>query len=157
LVSVYLKTGATADVLATLLMATLLAYIRRATHVTHQKMASASIMPGLVKHVNEFTEDKARPPTVKEVANSLGISPSHLRSRFRESCGVSLGRHLRRVRLEKARGLLRLSTRRVTEIAEMCGFSSVYTFSRAFHAAYGVAPLEYRKGASVKVRGKGQK
>ncbi len=89
---------------------------------------------------------------LKTGAAALGISASHLRTRFRESCGVTIGKHVRRLRLEKARGLLRLSTRRVSEIAEMCGFSSVYTFSRAFHAAYSVAPLEYRKGAHIRPR-----
>jgi transcriptional regulator GlxA family with amidase domain len=102
--------------------------------------------------VNELAENRALPPGVKEMAAALGISASHLRTRFRESCGVTIGKHVRRLRLEKARGLLRLSTRRVSEIAEMCGFSSVYPFSRAFHAAYSVAPLEYRKGAHIQSR-----
>ena len=84
--------------------------------------------------------------SAKEMARSLGISPSHLRARFRASCGVSLGRHLRRLRLEKACGLLRLSQNRVTEIADLCGFSSIYSFSRAFRSAYGVSPMAYRQG-----------
>ena len=33
---------------------------------------------------------------------------------------------------------------RVSEVAEQCGFSSIYSFSRAFRLAYGVSPLAYR-------------
>lgn len=155
LVSSFLKTGSSADEITTLLLALLLSHIRRAAPAAPRKLAVASpTMPGLVKHVNEFLENKTCQPSVKEIANSLGISSSHLRARFRQSCGVSLGKHMRRQRLEKARGLLRLSARRVSEIAEECGFSSVYTFSRAFHSAYGVAPLEYRKGAHINLHAK---
>ncbi|AWI10073.1 AraC family transcriptional regulator [Ereboglobus luteus] len=151
LVAAYLKTGPAANDLITLQLSLLLAHIRQ-TKPASQRRAKPTLAPGLFTKVNEIVEDKAQPPNVKVMASTLGISVSHLRARFRESCGVSLGKHLRRLRLEKARGLLRLSTRRVTEIAEMCGFSSVYTFSRAFHTAYGVAPLNYRKGGHVKLQ-----
>jgi AraC-like DNA-binding protein len=174
LVAVYLKTGAAADDLTTLLLALLLEHVKRPRAGARRRgqgpaagaaagaagagaagagVAGAGVRapggPGLMTKVNELAEKRALPPSVKEMAAALGISASHLRTRFRESCGVTIGRHVRWLRLEKARGLLRLSTRRVSEIAEMGGFSSVYTFSRAFHAAYGVAPLEYRKGARI--------
>jgi transcriptional regulator GlxA family with amidase domain len=96
--------------------------------------------------VNQLAQSRDEPLSVKHIARALGISASHLRARFRASCGVSLGRHLRRLRLEKACGLLRLSQRRVTEIAELCSFTSIYSFSRAFHTAYGVSPMAYRHG-----------
>ncbi|MDR1011496.1 MAG: helix-turn-helix transcriptional regulator [Opitutaceae bacterium] len=165
LVSAYLKTGVAADDVTTLLLALLLTHIKRSRPGVRgraQGVAAnaapgtpggiASGGPGLMTKVNELAENRALPPSVKEMASALGISASHLRARFRESCGVPIGKHVRRLRLEKARGLLRLSSRRVSEIAEMCGFSSIYTFSRAFHAAYGVAPLEYRKGAHIQSR-----
>jgi AraC-like DNA-binding protein len=86
-------------------------------------------------------------PTIRELAGDLGMSPSHLRSRFRVSCGVSLGRHMRELRLERARGLLRMSPARVSEVAEQCGFSSLFSFSRAFKTRYGESPLSFRKQA----------
>jgi transcriptional regulator GlxA family with amidase domain len=94
--------------------------------------------------VNRLAQGSGEPMGVKQLAGALGISASHLRARFRVSCGVSIGRHLRSLRLEKACGLLRLSQNRVTEIAEQCGFGSIYSFSRAFHSAYGMSPLAYR-------------
>jgi AraC-like DNA-binding protein len=111
---------------------------------------SRPVAPGLIMQVNQLAQSKEEPLSVKEIARSLGISASHLRARFRASCGVSLGRHLRRLRLEKACGLLRLSQRRVTEIAELCSFTSIYSFSRAFHTAYGVSPMAYRHGGRAR-------
>jgi AraC-like DNA-binding protein len=83
-------------------------------------------------------------PTIRELAADLGMSQSHLRARFQASCGVSLGKHMRELRLERARGLLKMSPARVSEIAEQCGFSSLFSFSRAFKTRYGESPLACR-------------
>jgi len=143
LVEAYLTRGE--GDLTSLLMAVLLQRIRQAEPILrrHQR---PPVAPGLIMQVNQLAQNNEQPLGAKEIARSLGISPSHLRARFRASCGVSLGRHLRRLRLEKACGLLRLSQRRVTEVAELCNFTSIYSFSRAFHTAYGVSPMAYRHG-----------
>jgi AraC-like DNA-binding protein len=131
--------------LTTMLLALLLARIKQADPVRRRQRAP-SVAPGLIMQVNQLAQGKGEMPSVKEMARSLNISSSHLRARFRASCGVSLGRHLRRLRMEKACGLLRLSTGRVSEVAEQCGFNSIFSFSRAFRSAYGLSPLAYRRG-----------
>ena len=114
--------------------------------------ALAATMPGsvLAQQVNHAVQKK-RPlaPSIRELAAELGMSPSNLRTRFRVSCGVSLGKHMRELRLERARGLLRMSTVRVAEIAEQCGFTSQFSFSRAFRARYGQSPLAFRKAGET--------
>jgi AraC-like DNA-binding protein len=89
---------------------------------------------------------RPRIPTARELAVEIGVSPSHLRARFRASCGVSLGRHLRMLRLERACGFLRNGSARISEVAEQCGYPTVYSFSRAFRAVYDESPREYRRG-----------
>lgn len=147
LASSYLREGPESDILP-LLLALLLARLRRQEPVRRDEHTTA-IAPGMVMQVNQLVHQNAQPLGIKEIATALGISQSHLRARFRASCGVSLGKHLRRLRLEKACGLLRLTPNRVSEVAEMCGFNSIYHFSRAFHAAYGVSPMAYRHGAEM--------
>jgi AraC-like DNA-binding protein len=143
LVEAYLTRGE--GDLTSLLLSVLLQRIRQAEPIL-RRHHKPPVAPGLIMQVNQLAQSNEEPLSVKEIARSLGISASHLRARFRASCGVSLGRHLRRLRLEKACGLLRLSQRRVTEIAELCSFTSIYSFSRAFHTAYGVSPMAYRHG-----------
>src|SRR6202167_1215969 len=143
LVEAYLTRGE--GDLTSLLLSVLLQRIRQAEPIL-RRHTKPTVAPGLIMQVNQLAQSKEEPLSVKEIARSLGISASHLRARFRASCGVSLGRHLRRLRLEKACGLLRLSQRRVTEVAELCSFTSIYSFSRAFHTAYGVSPMAYRHG-----------
>ena len=137
------ETERTAD-LSVLLLALLLARLRRLKPALAASAASNSPVPGLMLRVNQLAQRSGDHPSLKDIARTLGISPSHLRARFRASCGVSIGRHLRRLRLEQACGLLRLGPQRVSEVAEHCGFTSIYSFSRAFRVAYGVSPLAYR-------------
>ena len=127
--------------LPVLLLALMLAQLRRLRPAANPLAPAA---PGLLMRINQLAQRPRSLPGLKEIARSLGISPSHLRARFRASCGVSIGRHLRRLRLEHACGLLRLGPQRVSEVAELCGFTSIYSFSRAFRTAYGVSPLGYR-------------
>jgi len=127
-----------------LLLALFLARLRRIKPSSQAAAAANPAVPGLILRVNQIAQRQGEHPNLKEIARALGISPSHLRARFRASCGVSIGRHLRHLRLEQACGLLRLGPQRVSEVAEQCGFSSIYSFSRAFRLAYGVSPLAYR-------------
>lgn len=130
----------------------LLERIKRATQIERSELESRAAPTSLLVHINHLAQTKGCSPTIKEIASAVGISESHLRARFRTSCGVSLGKHLRRLQMEKACGLLRLSTNRVSDISELCGFSSVYSFSRAFSTAYGLSPRAYRQAGVPAVK-----
>lgn len=130
--------------LPSLLLALLLARLRRQQPIRRRKPGARSD-PGLIPRVNQFAHHHNHTAGLKEIARELGISQSHLRARFRASCGVSIGRHLRQLRLDRAGGLLRLTPLRVTEIAEQCGFNSIYSFTRAFGAGFGQSPTAYRQ------------
>lgn len=131
--------------LVVLLLTVLLTRLRNVKPVRRRRGRGTT--PSMVTQVNVLAENSPEHLVVKQLARKLGISASHLRARFIASCGVSLGRHLRRLRLEKACGLLRLGTCRVSEVAESCKFNSIYSFSRAFQTADGMSPLAYRKAA----------
>lgn len=130
------------------IFALLLIRIRQAD-LLHRDREITPDVPDLAIKINQLAQSQGGMPSVKEMARGIGISESHLRARFRASCGVSLGRHLRRLRLEKARGLLLFSTCRVTDIAEQCGFNSIFSFSRSFRTAFGVSPLAYRQDSGA--------
>lgn len=82
---------------------------------------------------------------IDEMASLASLSPSRLRARFKESLGVSIGRFIRRTRIHRACGLLHSTDQTVSEIAEACGFDSVFSFSRAFKQVVGRSPRAFRE------------
>lgn len=83
--------------------------------------------------------------TPEEVARVVGVSRSVLYRAFEPSGGVA--RIIRARRLARLRTLLARpdETGRIADLAHACGFSSESDCSRAFKAAYGVSPSEYRR------------
>lgn len=105
----------------------------------------ASAAAELMAEVNRYVLPRLEAPlSVGEVAMALGMSESHLRARYREAVGTSLGRHLRDLRMQRAASLLHTSGHSISEVAQACGFDSLYAFSRAFKTAQGVSPRAYR-------------
>lgn len=85
------------------------------------------------------------PVRIDALARALGSSESHLRARFRQEAGISLGRYLREVRVREAAILLREPGVTVKSAAERMGFNDIYAFSRAFKQVIGVPPSQVRK------------
>ena len=96
--------------------------------------------------VSDFTlrHEKER-FTMAQMAVALGYSEGHLRQRFRQKYGISLGRFLQKVRLDKASALLRNDDIIISAVAAECGFDSIYSFSRAFKSGFGLSPRAYRE------------
>ncbi len=88
----------------------------------------------------------SRNPAVKinEMAFQSGYSEAYLRRMFRSYFGTTLGQYLVDLKIHKAMSLLSSSRESVTKISELCGYSSVFSFSRAFRSYSGRSPLEYR-------------
>lgn len=83
--------------------------------------------------------------TAADVAKSAGISEAHLRKLFMKHLGIALGRYLLELRQNRARSLLGASGESVSRIAELCGYASIYAFSRSFRSFNGCTPSEYRR------------
>lgn len=82
---------------------------------------------------------------IAEVAQVVGVHPSHLARVFRMHNGATIGDYLRRLRIEAARQQLARSDRPLCEIAADAGFADQSHFSRLFRAATGHTPAAYRR------------
>jgi AraC family transcriptional regulator of arabinose operon len=82
-----------------------------------------------------------------DLASRCGYSESRFRQRFAAAAGMPLGSYIRKVRLNEAARLLASSGDSVSAIAEACGFSSLYAFSRCFKRYFGSAPTAFRRSA----------
>lgn len=83
--------------------------------------------------------------SISKLAQNCNMSQSYFRRKFAQTYNVSPKKFLCDVRIEKAKRLLVSWDKNVSEIAEQCGFSSVYHFSRAFKLSVGETPKEFAK------------
>lgn len=90
-----------------------------------------------------------------DVSKETGYSYHHMTRVFSCFLGESVGRYIHKRRLYKAAGNLLHTNGRVLDIALDSGFGSAEAFSRAFKAAFGSSPIEYRRnGADLVVNAK---
>lgn len=84
--------------------------------------------------------------SLRDIANRVGLHPSHIARHFRLATGLTVGEFGRRVRLARAaRHLASRSAPPIVAIAQAQGFADQAHFTRAFRAAYGCTPLAFRK------------
>jgi AraC family transcriptional regulator len=92
-----------------------------------------------------YTEHLARNPSVKEVAEVIHVSPSHLRRLFAEVRQASPKELFRRVRLEKAQDLMGRTNLPLDEIARQCGYASASHFCREYKGVHRFTPSTWRR------------
>ena len=83
--------------------------------------------------------------SLTEMAEHFSYNYSYLSDLFRRTTGQSLTEYHRYRRLDIAARLIREEKLTVTAIADRLGYATVYAFSRAFKARYGVSPAAYRR------------
>lgn len=77
------------------------------------------------------------------LASLCSMSAGNLSRLFAEVTGKPLSAYITSVRIENAKRLLATRAYQVGEVAEMCGYSDVYSFSRAFKRVCGVSPSKF--------------
>jgi AraC-like DNA-binding protein len=77
-----------------------------------------------------------------EFASTMNVSPSLLYKKVKSLTGQSPTDLIKTIRLRHASELLQTRKYTVTEVSEMCGFSSVGYFSTVFKNFFGKSPSE---------------
>ncbi len=83
--------------------------------------------------------------TVRDYANALGITPTHLSRVCNQTCGRSASALLADRILFEARRLLRETRLPVGQVSAQLGFTSPAYFSRAFQSHTGKTPTAFRR------------
>jgi AraC family transcriptional regulator len=105
-----------------------------------------------VDAVHALARDLDADLRLASLASAAGSSAFHFHRRFSEAVGETPKQHVTRLRLEKAALLLRITERRVLDIALTVGFNNHETFSRAFKRAFGHSPSAFRRQSLAQQR-----
>jgi AraC family carnitine catabolism transcriptional activator len=99
----------------------------------------------LVRVIEAMEAHLETPLDNRRLAALCGVSPRQLERLFRRELKQSPSEHYLRLRLERARQLLRQTEMSVMEIAFACGYSSASCLSRSYRGHFRVAPSADRR------------
>ena len=85
------------------------------------------------------------PIALADVSEEIGFSAWHFLRLFRQTFGETPHEFLTRMRIEKAKHLLTVTSRSVTEICFDVGFTSLGSFSTLFTRQVGLSPAAFRR------------
>ncbi|HEX6472694.1 MAG TPA: AraC family transcriptional regulator [Streptosporangiaceae bacterium] len=95
--------------------------------------------------IQSIHENYGEQITVDDMARTAMYSKFHFTRIFQRVTGLTPGRFLSAVRLQKAKQLLTSTSWKVTDISQIVGYTSVGTFSSRFASSVGLPPTAYRE------------
>jgi two-component system response regulator YesN len=100
----------------------------------------------IIEQIKEYVKQNYKDPAISlnTAAAIVNISPNHLSAVFSKETGVTFIEFLNKVRLNKAKELLKTTNLRSSEIAYQVGYSDPHYFSHTFKKNEKCTPNEYR-------------
>jgi len=108
--------------------------------VTHPNERDADFLRVIDYIENHLSE----PITLDDLTKLVHLDKSYLIVRFKEKWGIPPMKYVNWVRIERAKILLAVTDKSITDIAEAVGFGSVHYFSRFFKDKEKLTPNDYR-------------
>ncbi|MBT2657661.1 helix-turn-helix transcriptional regulator [Bacillus sp. ISL-18] len=110
-----------------------------------QKHSNKDFSMIVKKAVNYIHSNLEQTLTLKEIAASIHVHPSHLSRKFKQDTGKSIIDYVNQKRVEEAMLHLQTGTAAVTDIALIVGYNDLNYFTRVFKKVTGQTPSEYKK------------
>ncbi|MCD8513867.1 MAG: GlxA family transcriptional regulator [Nitrincola sp.] len=112
------------------------------------KHVLGSTQPKLLEIVALMESNLEELLTLDELANYANLSRRQLERLFQKYLNCSPSRYYLKLRLVRARQLLKQSSLSIIEVASACGFASTPHFSKCYREYFGLPPREERQGLS---------
>jgi two-component system response regulator YesN len=90
------------------------------------------------------------PISMGEIAERLGVTPNYLSALFHKKTGTTFVKYLTRIRMLKAKELLKDPNVQIQQVAEQVGYYSTRHFTKLFVKFFGCYPSEYRDGSKAR-------
>lgn len=121
------------------------------------RLKMISVLYNLLHRILAPDSDGALTPAIKYIEGNFGdtainnsllaqkcnLSETHFRKLFLAKFGITPRQFIIDIRINQAKQLLSTGSLKISEIAEACGFSSQYHFSRCFKTHTSMTPTEY--------------
>ena len=111
-------------------------------HAPTQTVAADTTITRAVRYIDEHLFE---PLSVKHIASTVHLSPSHFSRLFRSTTGFSPHEYIMLHRIDEAKALLQSTNLSVKEIAFRVGYHSEVNFIIAFTDKTGLSPTQFRR------------
>jgi AraC family transcriptional regulator len=110
------------------------------------RSARGGLAPWQLQRARDFINaNLGSDPSISQAADECGLSSSYFVRAFKQATGVPPHRWLTRQRVERAKELLRDPDRKLSDIAQLCGFVDQSHFTRVFSRSEGYSPGRWRR------------
>lgn len=136
------------DFLKHLLVMELFVHISRALKMEWEnsiKNKSPKLKELIQVAVNYINNNFERDLSLGSIAKYVFLSPSYFIRAFKDETGISPINYLLKIRIERAKELLRETDSKISDIALNVGFSNQQRFNEIFKKNARMTPLQYRK------------
>ena len=82
--------------------------------------------------------------TLEDMAEKFYLSKPYISKYIKEKSGITFGEMVKKIRMKKAKSLLKGSNMTVENIALSVGYQNVEHFNRLFKKAYNMTPIQFR-------------
>ncbi|MBE7068241.1 MAG: helix-turn-helix domain-containing protein [Clostridiales bacterium] len=104
-----------------------------------------------IRKIVEYIHDNyMKKITLDDIADAVYMSKSHVSKIFNTEMHTSITAYINKIRVEKAKKLLRASTLSIAEIATLTGFEGQSYFAKQFKSSTGVSPNKFRETVNGK-------
>ncbi|WP_379158821.1 response regulator [Paenibacillus sp. sgz5001063] len=104
---------------------------------------------GIVQEINHYIGEHYRESlTIQKLAEIFYLHPVYLGQLLRKKNGIPFNEQLHNLRIEKAAVLLRQSSLKLSEIADLVGYANYGQFLKQFEKKMGTGPGQYRNPKS---------
>lgn len=114
---------------------------REAVFLRHGEI-DEKIVEGITVYMNEHVHERL---CMEDICAIFHYHPSYIFRRFKEAIGCSVMAYFMRLKIDKAKQLLRETNLSIAEIAVALSFDNANYFSKAFKKLVGYTPFTYRK------------
>lgn len=99
-----------------------------------------------VKQIQDYLEEHyTEEANLEKIAEKIELTSAYISTIFKKETGMTITNYLIKIRLEKAKQMIRDTNMTITEIAYAVGYVDTRYFSKLFIKNVGIKPVEYRK------------
>ncbi|MDF2658830.1 MAG: transcriptional regulator, AraC family [Paenibacillus sp.] len=136
----------------------LISLLRRFQNRQEGEDAALSVAPSenrkaalLVKVIDYMHDNLSASLKLEQMCGEFLIGKTQLKALFKDWTGLGPIQYFNRLKLEKAKTMIREELYNYSEIADRLGYSSVHYFSSTFKKATGMTPTEYARTAQARI------